>query len=205
VDGPLTTLPPVTAASWPAAREAGQLLSALGAAVTYPAGPRPALVSGDVEVVADPADAATDWAESGAMALTGRAAGEPMPCVGRPASRARGAALALELLTGGKVAVDGAALLAERAAFTGLTRGGDVSVGGAARLLRTADASTPNLRVGTALSSLILFGCIYAVVFSFGTLFIFRLLRAGPSSSAPAEAPNPKRPLALAGRPLLAE
>jgi len=72
-------------------------------------------------------------------------------------------------------------------------------------LLRTADASTPNLRVGTALSSLILFGCIYAVVFSFGTLFIFRLLRAGPSSSAPAEAPNPKRPLALAGRPLLAE
>lgn len=66
-------------------------------------------------------------------------------------------------------------------------------------LLRTADASTPNLAVGAALSSLILFGCVYAIVFTFGTVFIFRLLKAGPSSEAPMKALNPKRPLALAG------
>src|SRR5581483_4787520 len=42
-------------------------------------------------------------------------------------------------LTGGRVRVDGPALLAERAAFTGGSRRGTVSVGGACRLLPTAD------------------------------------------------------------------
>ncbi|HWE87913.1 MAG TPA: CoA transferase [Pseudonocardiaceae bacterium] len=139
-DGPLTNLPTVTAASWPAAREAGVLLRALGAAVTFQAGAGPALVCGGTEVWAEEADAVTDWARSGAMALTGRADGPPLHCVGLPASRARGAALVLELLTSRdrRVVVDGAALLGERAALTGFTRHGATSVGGATRMLRTA-------------------------------------------------------------------
>jgi cytochrome d ubiquinol oxidase subunit I len=64
-------------------------------------------------------------------------------------------------------------------------------------LLRTADATTPGLTAGTAFSSLVLFGCIYTVVFSFGTLFIFRLLRSGPSVYPSPEPPNAKRPLAF--------
>jgi cytochrome bd ubiquinol oxidase subunit I len=68
-------------------------------------------------------------------------------------------------------------------------------------LLRTAEASTPNLSIAAATSSLVLFVCIYAVVFSFVTIFIFRLLRAGPTGSGPIAATNPKRPLAIAGCP----
>jgi cytochrome d ubiquinol oxidase subunit I len=71
-------------------------------------------------------------------------------------------------------------------------------------ILRTAEASTPNLAVGSVLTTLILFGVIYIVVFSFGTLFIFRLLRAGPSAHDPVVAPNPMRALAIAGNPMLA-
>jgi cytochrome bd ubiquinol oxidase subunit I len=75
-------------------------------------------------------------------------------------------------------------------------------------VLRTADASTPDLTVADVLSSLLLFGCIYTVIFGFGTLFIFRLLRAGPPAgeSVAGEsvlAPNPKRPLAVSASPLL--
>jgi len=141
VDGPLSSLPTVTAASWPAAREAGLLLSCLGAAVAFRDGPGPALVSGSTEVSAEEADAATDWARSGAMALTGRPGEAPLHSVGRPASRARGAALVLELLTAEhrRIVVDGGALLGERAALTGSTRHGGTSVGGATRMLRTAD------------------------------------------------------------------
>jgi cytochrome bd ubiquinol oxidase subunit I len=68
-------------------------------------------------------------------------------------------------------------------------------------LLRTVEASTPNLSIAAATSSLVLFVCIYAVVFSFGTIFIFRLLRAGPTGPGPIAATNPKRPLAIAGCP----
>jgi cytochrome bd ubiquinol oxidase subunit I len=66
-------------------------------------------------------------------------------------------------------------------------------------LLRTADASTPDLAGGSVVTSLILFTCVYTVIFGFGTLFIFRLLRTGPTTQTPVEAPNPKRPLAIAG------
>lgn len=70
-------------------------------------------------------------------------------------------------------------------------------------LLRTADATTPGLTAGVALSSLILFGCIYTAIFSFGTLFIFRLLRSGPSVHPSPEPPNAKRPLAFReGQPM---
>jgi cytochrome bd ubiquinol oxidase subunit I len=66
-------------------------------------------------------------------------------------------------------------------------------------LQRTADAVTPNLAVGAALTSLIFFGAIYLLIFSFGTLYIYRLLRAGPSVPQPAHPTSSKRPLALAG------
>ena len=65
-------------------------------------------------------------------------------------------------------------------------------------VLRTADAVTPDLTVGETLATLIFFGLIYLLIFSFGTLFIYRLLRAGPVQGV-AIPTNPKRPLALAG------
>jgi cytochrome bd ubiquinol oxidase subunit I len=71
-------------------------------------------------------------------------------------------------------------------------------------VLRTADASTPDLAVSSVLTTLILFGCIYIVVFSFGTLFIFRLLRTGPSAQNPVVVPNAMRPLAIACNRMLA-
>jgi cytochrome d ubiquinol oxidase subunit I len=48
-------------------------------------------------------------------------------------------------------------------------------------LLRTADAVTPFLTSAAAMTSLILFGVVYVLIFSFGTLCIYRLLRSGPS------------------------
>jgi len=66
-------------------------------------------------------------------------------------------------------------------------------------LQRTVDAVTPNLAPGAALTTLIFFGMIYLLIFSFGTLYIYRLLKTGPSAPEPAQLPNPKRPLALPG------
>jgi cytochrome d ubiquinol oxidase subunit I len=63
-------------------------------------------------------------------------------------------------------------------------------------VLRTADAVSPNLTVTTTLLSLALFGGVYLLIFSFGTLFIYRLLRVGPSQVRVEAAGNPKRPLA---------
>jgi cytochrome d ubiquinol oxidase subunit I len=48
-------------------------------------------------------------------------------------------------------------------------------------LMRTADAVTPTLTRDMALSSLVLFGLVYAAIFSFGVFLIFRALRAGPA------------------------
>ena len=89
-----------------------------------------------------PTDETEAWAASGAMCLTGRPDGPPLlpPAgfVGR--LRAVGDALARTSAGLGRpVDVDGLALLGERAALAGLRRGGDVSCGGSARLLRTAD------------------------------------------------------------------
>jgi cytochrome d ubiquinol oxidase subunit I len=60
-------------------------------------------------------------------------------------------------------------------------------------LLRTADAVTPFLTARAALTSLILFGAVYTFIFSFGTYYIYRLLRAGPAGR-PDEAPYGARP-----------
>jgi cytochrome bd ubiquinol oxidase subunit I len=67
-------------------------------------------------------------------------------------------------------------------------------------LLRTADAMTPFLTAPAAMTSLILFGEIYLFIFSFGTYYIYRLLREGPSRSL-VEAPHhtgPNRPMSVA-------
>jgi cytochrome d ubiquinol oxidase subunit I len=66
-------------------------------------------------------------------------------------------------------------------------------------VLKTADAVTPGLTVNTTVASLIFFVTIYATIFSFGTIYIYRLLRAGPARFGTAEAGSPSRPLALPG------
>jgi hypothetical protein len=73
------------------------------------------------------------------VALTGYPDGPPLVPPGRGAVVAASLAAQLGELTGGRVRVDGPALLAERAAFTGLGRRGAVSVGGSCRLLPTLD------------------------------------------------------------------
>ncbi|GAA5148946.1 CoA transferase [Pseudonocardia eucalypti] len=83
--------------------------------------------------------AAVDWADSGLVALTGHHDGPPLVPPGRAATRARELGTALAEATGGRVRLDGARLLSERAGFTGHTRRGRVSAGGSCRLLRTAD------------------------------------------------------------------
>jgi hypothetical protein len=83
------------------------------------------------------AASAADWIDSGLAALTGRPDGPALVPPGRAASIAR--ELAAELAPVLPDGVDGAALLAERAAFTGGARRGAISVGGACRLLPTAD------------------------------------------------------------------
>ncbi|MCP2216049.1 cytochrome ubiquinol oxidase subunit I [Bradyrhizobium elkanii] len=69
--------------------------------------------------------------------------------------------------------------------------------------LRTVDAVTPFLTMSTAMLSLILFGLVYSIIFSFGVYYIYRLLRAGPAgepirTSLP---PLPNRPMSLADHP----
>src|SRR5512144_2716696 len=69
-------------------------------------------------------------------------------------------------------------------------------------LLRTADAVTPSLTVNQAGASLIAFGMVYALIFSAGTLYIYRLLRLGPGdiSEAPETGASALRPMAAGGR-----
>ncbi|MFF0816921.1 CoA transferase [Rhodococcus sp. NPDC003318] len=91
---------------------------------------------------ASPSSRVRDWAESGALALTGRPDGPPVVPPGAAATVARTLAAqitASAALAGRAPEVDGARLLSERAALTGFTRRGDVTLGGSGRLLRTAD------------------------------------------------------------------
>jgi hypothetical protein len=82
------------------------------------------------------------WADSGAMSLTGRADGPPLPPpTGMPQrlfALARRIADASEVL-GRRVAPDPCRVVAERASISGLTRQGRVSCGGSARLIRAQD------------------------------------------------------------------
>ncbi|HME70436.1 MAG TPA: CoA transferase [Myxococcota bacterium] len=90
------------------------------------------------------------WARSGAMALAGRADEAPRVAPAPLATCARAALDALRALAPksrlalerGELAsaLDGAALLGERAAYLGLLRRGSISPGGSCRLLRAADS-----------------------------------------------------------------
>jgi cytochrome d ubiquinol oxidase subunit I len=74
-------------------------------------------------------------------------------------------------------------------------------------VLRTADAMTPFLTTRAATISLIVFCAVYVFIFAFGTLYIYRLLQAGPMGhlSLPPTAAVPNRPMSLANeRPGLA-
>ncbi|WP_009476058.1 CoA transferase [Rhodococcus sp. JVH1] len=87
-------------------------------------------------------DPVRDWAESGVVTLTGHPDGPPVIPPGRAATVARAMSTWISdvsALGGRRIDVDGARLLSERAAFTGRTRRGEVSVGGSCRLLPTAD------------------------------------------------------------------
>jgi cytochrome bd ubiquinol oxidase subunit I len=66
-------------------------------------------------------------------------------------------------------------------------------------VLRTADAVTPFLTAREATISLLVFCVVYLLIFSFGTLFIYRLLRAGPVDDL-VQAPTvavPNRPMSV--------
>ncbi len=80
-------------------------------------------------------------AQSGLNELTGRADGLAQLCPVPLASCADGVIAALRAIGEHSVlkAIDGAALLGERAACCGYTRAGSISSGGSCRLLRAAD------------------------------------------------------------------
>ena len=93
----------------------------------------------DRDVAAPIRHPAVAWAASGAMALTGAAAGPPEICPAPLASCADGALAALAAAAGADLPFTGAQLLGERAAIAGLRRAGGISAGGGCRLLRSAD------------------------------------------------------------------
>ena len=66
-------------------------------------------------------------------------------------------------------------------------------------LLRTKDAVTPSLTTGDVLFSLTGYVLVYAVFISFGTYYIYKLLREGPTGAAiPIPGATPNRPMAFA-------
>jgi cytochrome bd ubiquinol oxidase subunit I len=66
-------------------------------------------------------------------------------------------------------------------------------------VLRTADAMTPFLTAREAMISLVVFCALYAFIFSFGTLYIHQLLRAGPTEQLvlPPSGAIPNRPMSV--------
>ncbi|MEO8123354.1 MAG: cytochrome ubiquinol oxidase subunit I, partial [Burkholderiales bacterium] len=67
-------------------------------------------------------------------------------------------------------------------------------------LLRTKDAVTPSLTTSDVLFSLTIYVLVYALVYSFGLYYIYRLLREGPAGEAKAiPGATSNRPLAYAG------
>src|SRR5215813_4128805 len=74
-------------------------------------------------------------------------------------------------------------------------------------LLRTADAVTPFLTARSATISLVVFVVVYALIFAFGTFYIYRLLHAGPVGHLvePPITAVPNRPMSLAGRGLISD
>jgi cytochrome d ubiquinol oxidase subunit I len=67
-------------------------------------------------------------------------------------------------------------------------------------VLRTADAMTPFLTTRAATISLVIFCTVYAFIFSFGTFYIYRLIRTGPVGKlfGTPRIAVPNRPMSLA-------
>ncbi len=67
-------------------------------------------------------------------------------------------------------------------------------------LLRTADAHTPSLTASDVLISLTGYVVVYTIIYSFGFVYLYRLLRDGPSAPEPEiTRATGKRPMAAAG------
>jgi cytochrome d ubiquinol oxidase subunit I len=66
-------------------------------------------------------------------------------------------------------------------------------------LLRTKDAVTPSLTGGDVLFSLIAYIVVYAVIYSSGFYYIYRVLRDGPEAEVRGALPGPARATALRG------
>jgi cytochrome d ubiquinol oxidase subunit I len=66
-------------------------------------------------------------------------------------------------------------------------------------VLRTADAVTPFLSARTAAISLAVYCVVYSFIFTFGTYYIYRLMRAGPQGRLvlPPAAAVPNRPMSV--------
>ena len=102
-------------------------------------------IDADVPEAEQPRTTAADWADSGAMDLTGTPDGPPRLVDGAPATTMRGALIALAALAR-TAGLDPTRLpdhraLSERAAVMGLRRAGRQSAGGATRLLEAADGT----------------------------------------------------------------
>ncbi|EYD72935.1 putative Cytochrome bd2, subunit I [Rubellimicrobium mesophilum DSM 19309] len=73
-------------------------------------------------------------------------------------------------------------------------------------LLHRDDAVSPTVEAPTILASLVAFVVVYAVIFGFGTYYLFKLLRRGPDPHEEIEGENvarkPKRPLSTLGEGL---
>jgi cytochrome bd ubiquinol oxidase subunit I len=71
-------------------------------------------------------------------------------------------------------------------------------------VLRTADALTPFLTAHEATISLVVFCAVYSFIFSFGTFYIYHLLRVGPVGRLvmPPAAAIPNRPLSVVDEPM---
>ena len=127
-DGPLRGVQIAIPGDGAASDCARALLTCLGAEVTGD--------GDDLGLAA--ADDLTDWAASGAMALTGHADGPPCTVDAAPASLLR-AALAITARHANGAALPGMDLLGERSAAAGLHRNAPWSPGGSFRALRGQD------------------------------------------------------------------
>jgi cytochrome d ubiquinol oxidase subunit I len=67
-------------------------------------------------------------------------------------------------------------------------------------LLRTKDAVTPSLKTDDVILSLAGYVLVYSVVYIFGFLYLYRLLRDGPTPGAVGDDVTPSRPLAVAAQ-----
>jgi cytochrome d ubiquinol oxidase subunit I len=65
-------------------------------------------------------------------------------------------------------------------------------------LLRTKDAVTPSLTTFDVAFSLIGYIAVYAVVYAFGFLYLYRVMRDGPTTEALDDDVTPSRPMAVA-------